>query len=97
MIDLPSTQLAEVQKILLEFVPDYEVWAFGSRVNGTAKKTSDLDLVLRGKSPLPIAQKVNLKEAFAESTLPIKIDFVEWNDINETFKTNITVSHEIIH
>ncbi|WP_222842117.1 nucleotidyltransferase domain-containing protein [Endozoicomonas montiporae] len=38
------------QKVLLEsllkmFIPDNKVWAYGSRVNGLATESSDLDLV----------------------------------------------------
>ena len=49
MLDLPENQLQLVRGILQEIAPDREVWAFGSRVKGTAKPYSDLDLVIRGE------------------------------------------------
>jgi uncharacterized protein len=46
MIDITDKNLNIVKKILAKHVPNYEVWAFGSRVSGKAKKFSDLDLVI---------------------------------------------------
>ncbi len=38
--------LALVRAILQRRVPQYDVWAFGSRVQGRVKVHSDLDLVI---------------------------------------------------
>jgi predicted nucleotidyltransferase len=38
--------LKMVCNILQKHVPSHEVWAFGSRINGKAKKYSDLDLAI---------------------------------------------------
>jgi predicted nucleotidyltransferase len=43
---------------------------FGSRVQGTAKPFSDLDLAVMGDVPLDFRQLADLKDAFAESDLP---------------------------
>lgn len=45
-IDLTSNQRAEVLALLNRYIPDTEVWAYGSRVKFTAKPHSDLDLVV---------------------------------------------------
>ncbi len=37
-----------LEALLREHLPDVEVWAYGSRVNGRSHDGSDLDLVLRG-------------------------------------------------
>ena len=37
-----------LEALLREHLPDVEVWAYGSRVNGLGHEGSDLDLVLRG-------------------------------------------------
>jgi predicted nucleotidyltransferase len=52
-LDVRSDHLMMVQTILRRNVPEREVWAFGSRVTGKAKPTSDLDLCIIGTSPLP--------------------------------------------
>ena len=72
MIDLPENLLIQVKAILKKYLPEAEIWAFGSRVTGTAKVYSDLDLVVLGKEKLPQKQYYQLQEAFQESELPIK-------------------------
>ena len=46
-LDLSPRHLALLRDILARHVPEAEVWAYGSRVLGTAHEGSDLDLVLR--------------------------------------------------
>ncbi len=43
-LDVKPEHLEMVQAILRTHLPEREVWAFGSRVNGKAKPASDLDL-----------------------------------------------------
>ena len=52
MIDLDDKYLEEVLAILTEWVPECEVWAYGSRVKGKAWQFSDLDLALVGDGPV---------------------------------------------
>lgn len=70
-IDISPEQREIVLGILRKHIPDREVWAFGSRVWGGTKRFSDLDLVVAGDEPLPLAVWGNLKEDFSESDLPI--------------------------
>ena len=53
-IQLEPQYLQRVKEILDKFLPTCEVWAFGSRVEGTQKKFSDLDLVVVREEPLKI-------------------------------------------
>lgn len=96
-IDLQPKDLALVQKILLSSVPACTVWAFGSRVLGTAKLTSDLDIAVLG---LPESQPQligTLQEAFAESRLPIKVDALDWNQTSESFRKIIEKQKVVLH
>ena len=47
-----------LETLLRRYLPDVEVWAYGSRVNGRSHDGSDLDLVLRGPGlkEIPIDQ-----------------------------------------
>ena len=85
-IDLNPHDLKIVLAILRKFVPDREVWAFGSRVKWTAKPFSDLDLAIVGEQSLPISIAADLAEAFDESELPIKVDVVDWATTSEAFR-----------
>ena len=83
MIDLNSKHLETIQRILAEHVPKCEVRAFGSRVKWAAKDYSDLDLAIVGSEPLSRRQLRQLKEAFEESNLPIRIDAVDWQSLSD--------------
>lgn len=85
-IDVAPVDLETVRDILSRFVPDREVRAFGSRVSGTAKPFSDLDLAVMGNGAMPSAVLADMKEAFSESNLPFKVDVVDWATTKETFR-----------
>ena len=96
MIDLPENLLTQVKAILKQHVPEVEIWVFGSRVTGTAKDYSDLDLVVLGKEKLPQKQYYQLQEAFQESELPIRIDVLDWHRITPEFRKNIKKNYEVL-
>jgi predicted nucleotidyltransferase len=75
-----------VRAILKAHVPEFEVWAFGSRAAGTARAYSDLDLAIAGEAPLDNARRAALHEAFVESDLPWKVDLVDWVSVGERFR-----------
>ncbi len=85
-IDLSEKDWREVMGILRAYVPEYAVWAFGSRVGGTAKAYSDLDLAVIAKEPLSLALMADLKEAFDESDLVFKVDVVDWATTGDSFR-----------
>lgn len=75
-----------VSGILQKHVPQYEVWAFGSRAKGTAKPHSDLDLAVITAQPLTLDVSGALRDAFAESDLPWRVDVVDWASTSESFR-----------
>ena len=86
-----------VKNILKKIVPDYEVWAFGSRISEkNLRKFSDLDLVIIDNKPLNIELFLKLKEEFSNSDLPFKVDVLEWSKIDENFKAIILKNYEIV-
>ena len=96
MVNPPQTQLAlqpqqlqEIVQILALHAPGMEVLAFGSRVKGTAKPFSDLDLALMTAQPLSLEQEGALHEAFEESTLPFKVDLLDWAATAPSFQDRI--------
>ena len=95
-IDLDPAHRAIVLDILARIVPGLEVWAFGSRVNGSARRFSDLDLTILGREPLTIAQRVALAYAFDESLLPFKVDVGDWCVTDETFREIVRREHVVL-
>lgn len=86
MIDLAPQHRAHVVRILEAHVPGFEAWAFGSRVAGTARRNSDLDLTLVGEEELDWRVIEALKDAFAESDLPFSVDVVDWRRTSPEFR-----------
>jgi uncharacterized protein len=86
MIDLAPKHLDEVKRILAEQVPGVEVRAYGSRVSGTARPYSDLDLALVGDEKIDGRRIEALKDAFAESDLPFMVDVLDFHAISESFR-----------
>lgn len=96
MPDIEQKHFNLIKSILAEYVSDCQVRAFGSRVNGTARQHSDLDLAIVGKTKMPLRTKTLLKEAFENSDLPFRVDIIDYNAISDSFRKIIDSKYEII-
>lgn len=75
-----------------------EVWAYGSRIDGSAHEGSDLDLVIRSMqlTPLPIGAFSELYQKIKDSNIPILIELRDWALLPENFQNNVTQHHEVL-
>jgi predicted nucleotidyltransferase len=96
MLDLRPEQLKVVRRILEGLVPDKTVWAFGSRVEGRARDYSDLDLAIVSDTSLSIDEIGRLREAFAESDIPFRVDIVDTASVGGKLKDRILAAHEVV-
>jgi type I restriction enzyme S subunit len=96
MIDLRPDHLALVKQILAQIVPDCEVRAFGSRVRGTAKNHSDLDLALVAGGSIEPQRLNRLQEAFEESDLPFRVDVLDRGSVSEAFRQLIDRQFDVL-
>lgn len=62
----------------------YTFYAFGSRVHGTPTQFSDLDLCFFDE--IPGNEYIRIEEDFEHSDLPYKVDLIDWNKCDATFK-----------
>ena len=85
---MTAAQLQTLVFLLAQHLPQVQVWAFGSRVKGTARASSDLDLVLFAEDA-DKPQLALLREALEESQLPFAVDTLVWKDISPEFQTHI--------
>lgn len=97
-LDLSSGHLAVLQQLLMRHVPGFEVWAYGSRVNGMAHEGSDLDLVLRcpPHSDSDTSHWFELTEALQESALPMRVDVHLWSRLPATFYPEIEKRYVVL-
>jgi len=78
----------EIKEIIFRFLDpkEYQVFIFGSRVTGKAKKFSDYDIGIFGKKPVPWHVLSEIEEALEESDLPYKVDIVDFSLVPSKFK-----------
>jgi predicted nucleotidyltransferase len=96
MIHVTEAELEIILKILENHAPQGEVWAFGSRRKGTHGKRSDLDLAVVGDGRQTLSVIGNLKDAFEDSTLPYRVDVLDYHAALPSFRKIIDASHEVI-
>ncbi len=85
-IDIRPDHWELVRCILQKHVPQYPVWAFGSRAKWTAKEYSDLDLCVISDQFLGFNTLAALADDFSESDLPWKVDVVDWATTSASFR-----------
>jgi predicted nucleotidyltransferase len=90
------------RKLLIDLlaihVPEARVWAYGSRVSGSAHEGSDLDIVLLHKTTREVAVdgKHELIDAIEQSLLPMLIDVSEWCYLPEWLRGEIEYRHVVL-
>lgn len=96
-LDVRADHLAMIQAVLRHHVPDREVWAFGSRVKGSARPTSDLDLCILGETSVGFTVLGRLMDGFSESNVPYKVDVIEWATIGPEFRDVVCEEKVVLH
>ncbi|MDR2260489.1 MAG: restriction endonuclease subunit S [Azoarcus sp.] len=97
-LQLGAQHLDILRTLLGQHVPQAEVWAYGSRVNGDAHECSDLDLVLLNPQNLAADTEgwMDLKDALQESCLPMLVDVHDWAHLPEDFHRNIEWNYVVV-
>lgn len=95
-IDLHPDQLAVVQRLLAEHLPGIEARLFGSRVTGTARPYSDLDLVIMSEKKIDRPNLYRLEEAFIASDLPFRVDVLDWSRLSDSFRQVIEQAYVVV-
>ncbi len=85
-LQLSPVHLSMVKEVLARWLPDAQVLAFGSRVSGTARKFSDLDIAIVSPTPLDWRLLGKVRDAFEDSDLPICVDVIDWRQTDDAFK-----------
>ena len=99
-IDLSEQHLMTVRSILQTTVPSVEAFAFGSRVRelnsvSKVKKHSDVDIALEPAHPLGWRVLADVREAFEESDLPMRVDVIDWSVCTDDFKHHVVNKYSL--
>ncbi len=90
-IDIKENHYQIVTEILMKYLDSGDkIYAFGSRVKGSAQKFSDLDLVIE-----TVKSRIPIKESLTESSLSYFVDILNYNKIPDFMKEEID-SHKIL-
>lgn len=78
----------EIKEIIFQFLnpKEYQIFIFGSRVTGKAKKFSDFDVGIFGKKPVSWSALALIEEALEESDLPYRVDVVDFSLVSSDFR-----------
>jgi type I restriction enzyme S subunit len=96
MIDLSAEHLALLKQLVTEYLPGCKIRVFGSRIRGTAKPYSDIDIALNCDAPIERRTMQRLREALQESALPMRVDLIDWHSISDEFKEVIEKAYEVL-
>ena len=94
-IDLSPEHLGVVRSLLRSHLAGVEIWAYGSRVKGNARRYSDLDLIAFTTKRQDV-QLNELRHAFEESDLPFRVDLFAWREIPQSFRTQIIREYAVV-
>ena len=88
---MPEQYLEELKNIFQQIIPEAQVWAYGSRVDGTAHSGSDLDIAVVGTGDI-----TKLKNAIQESNIPFLVDVVMFENLPESFQKEILKKYVVL-
>ncbi len=94
-IDITSAQREMLAGLLQRYLPGVAVWAYGSRVKGSARKHSDLDLVVFSTAEQRSAVS-ELQDALDECNLPFLVDLHVWDEIPERFREIVRKEYVLV-
>ena len=94
-VNLPPRQRQTLLSLVGQFLPDTQVWAFGSRISGNSRPWSDLDIVVFPDAGAK-RQVSDLREALDESGLPFRVDVLDWGTLPENFQENIKQNYAVL-
>ena len=95
MIDSAIDNIDDVISIFHKYPQlKVKVYAFGSRVKGTARKNSDLDLIIKSELPIALNDLYDIKDTFSESDILYRVDLSDWSRLSDSFKE--AIEHELV-
>ncbi len=95
-IFIDKKHLNELKGILEKLYPKSVIWAFGSRIDGSAHEGSDLDLVIVDYGQED-TDYIELKETIKDSNIPFLIDIFELNRLPDSFQQEIRKKYIVLY
>ena len=88
MIDLEEKYINFIKTTVGNFLKNFDLFLFGSRAKGTARKYSDIDIAIQSDE-LDEDKRLKILFEFENSTLPYQVDVVDLKTVSDDFKALI--------
>ncbi|EFK11265.1 toxin-antitoxin system, toxin component family protein [delta proteobacterium NaphS2] len=77
----------KIREVIFEHLNgyQYELYLFGSQSRGKAGRTSDIDIAILPKTPLPAGLLSKIREELDESRIPYPVDLVDLSKSTPAF------------
>lgn len=95
-VALSPEQMRYLLDEMARYIPNATVWAFGSRIQGTHRLASDLDLAVHCDKVTAQKELSKLNEALIESDLPFKVQLLDYNRLPQNMQENIEAMHVVL-
>lgn len=93
---IPESLQRDIEEIIRKEINcvQYKVFFFGSRVTGTARDASDIDIGILGDEPIPFETRARVKNKLEKLPTLLKIDLVDFKTASDDFK-EVALAHII--
>lgn len=83
--------LYQVRQIVLKKLRNYpvKVFLFGSRAKGTERRTSDIDVAILPRSPLPAGVLSEIRQILEESNVLYTVELVDLSEADPVFRERV--------
>ena len=78
-------------------IPKATVWAFGSRVNGSHRPASDLDMAVHCDKETARTDLPRLNERLIESDLSFKVQLMDFGRLPENMRATIKTKYVVLY
>ena len=76
-----------VKETVSKYLPKgYQVFIFGSRAEGRARRWSDIDVGILGEKRVPLSVLGLMNEELENSSIPLKVDVVDFSRVSKDFR-----------
>jgi len=93
-IQLEARHRRIVADLLRDVPAGIEILIFGSRVDGSPHRSSDLDICLKGAGPIDPRFLGELEDRLRDSLLPFKVDLLDYARATPEFRAIVDGSAE---
>lgn len=91
MVNLEDKYIKLLKEIISKYLVNYQLYLYGSRAKGTARRFSDVDIAINSLELNSLILS-KIKFDIEESTIPYSVDILDYNSISEDFKNLISSS-----